>query len=133
MMVNQSPMLLNLSNHPADGWSDGQREAAEAFGAVEDIPFPRVPPGASTEDVEEMADDLTARLQQGLDEADEGPHAVLVMGEMTLTAALVARLQGAGIRCLAATTERIVETDNSGRKITTFQFIRFREYPPLCP
>jgi hypothetical protein len=51
-------MLLNLSNHPSDKWSDKQREAALAISkklvkkagegkiGIIDIPFPNIPPAA---------------------------------------------------------------------------------------
>ncbi len=126
-------MLLNLSTHPADGWTPEQRDAAEPFGAVEDVAFPRVPPEADAGAGAAMADDLAAQLQQRLAEAGTGPHAVHLMGESTLTAALVARLQRAGVHCLAATTERHVEQEADGQRRVHFAFVRFRDYPPLCP
>jgi hypothetical protein len=38
------------------------------------------------------------------------------------------RLQKAGYKCMASTTKRIVKFDEENRKITTFNFERFREY-----
>lgn len=126
-------MLLNLSNHPSAGWDDAQRAAAEAaFRAVEDEPFPNVPPAWDSDDVASLADELAARVRVRLGEGP-GPHAVHVMGETTLVCALVVRLQRAGLRCLASTTEREVETLADGSRRYTFRFVRFRDYPPPPP
>lgn len=38
-------MLINLSNHPYEKWDETQKQAAiEAFGRVEDYPFPPIDP-----------------------------------------------------------------------------------------
>ena len=56
-------MLLNLSNHPAHDpkrpWSKEHLRAAEkAFGLVEDVEFPNVPPEWGAEEVAARADEL---------------------------------------------------------------------------
>ena len=36
-------MFLNFSNHPSDRWNKAQRQAAERYGEIRDVPFPDVP------------------------------------------------------------------------------------------
>lgn len=98
-------MLVNLSNHPARGWSRTQRQAASAYGEVVDLPFPHVAPDLPTDEVARLARDYAARCAALL-ESSEGDGAVHVMGEMTFTCSVVAHLQGLGIRCVASTTVR---------------------------
>lgn len=123
-------MLVNLTNHPSSAWAMPQREAAEAFGGVRDVPFPTVPPEADTAVVADLADALVRDLLAQVDPVHDVVH---VMGEMTLTYALVARLQRAGIRCVASTTERriLAEDAERGPKTSVFHFVRFRDYPRL--
>ncbi|RMG84588.1 MAG: CRISPR-associated protein [Bacteroidetes bacterium] len=115
-------MLLNLSNHPATGWSPEQAGAAEkAFGRVEDLPFPNVPPSADEAEVDRLVGIFFDKI------AGMGPSAVHIMGEMTFSFRLISRLKSAGIPCLASTTDRLVE-ERGGRKIVQFRFVRFRYY-----
>lgn len=51
------------------------------------------------------------------------------MGEMTLTAALVRRLQRRGLRVLASTRDR--RDQPRIQDDLDFPFVRFREYPDL--
>lgn len=119
-------MFINISNHQSDGWSPPQREAALALAPqIIDLPFPQVPPTADEAAVEQLADDLLTQLPTGV------THAML-MGEFTLTVALLVRLQAKGITCLAATTERRISEDSEGNKISRFEFIRFRRYPMVA-
>ena len=53
---------------------------------------------------------------------------VHIMGEMTLTYAIVSRLLKRGVCCMASTTTREVATDTDGNKISVFRFVRFRQY-----
>ncbi len=119
---NQDTGLLNLSNHPSADWSDDQKQAAvERYGRIADLPFPRIDPKASVEDIDRLAEDYLQHL------LDIRPAAVHLMGEMTFTHALVSKLREAGIPCLASTTERIVE-EKDGKKIVRFRFVAFRPY-----
>lgn len=118
-------MLLNLTNHPSTRWSEEQLAAAvEAYGEVQDLQFPNIPSGASTAEVEEMADDY---LQQVL---EISPSAVHLQGEFTFVYALVHRLQRLGIPVVASTSERIVE-EREGEKMVRFNFVQFRAYPDV--
>ena len=125
-------MLLNLSNHPFEGWSASQQEAARAaFGAVEDVPFPVIDPTWATTQVVQVAQTYAVRCLKKLrgDEAEED-NAVHVMGEMTFTHAFVGLMQQADVRCVASTTERIVTPGPEGQRQVTFRFVRFRDYAP---
>ena len=123
-------MLLNLSNHPADGWTDAQRRAAQdAFGDVQDLPFPAIDPAWDAVEVDALAAEYAERCRAALEGHGGGSHAVHVMGEMTFTVAFVRRLQASGIPCVAATTERLVVADGTEERRVTFRFVRFRAYP----
>ena len=119
-------MIINFSNHPSERWSVEQREAAEAYGRIVDLPFPIVPPEATEEGISRMADECVEQMTEAA-AGDERP-VVHIMGEMTLTFAIVARLMARGITCLASATERIVRTDPEGNKVATFKFVQFRRY-----
>ena len=124
-------MLINLSNHPSDQWSERQRREAETrYGSIFDIPFPAVDPEATEEEILALAADYFVRVTGSLDScaAEPRPHAVHIQGEFTLVYALVSLLQDAGITCLASTTRRVVEEREDGSKISHFDFVKFREY-----
>lgn len=132
-------MLINVSNHPADEWPEAQKEAAaNAYGEIVDVPFPRVKPSGTTEDIvhlaEEIADDVQ-KLLAGRGE-EEGPcrDAVLCQGEFTLAFTVTRLLQKAGIAVIGAVSERRVEAfeeDGAIRKEQIYIFEGFREYPVL--
>lgn len=119
-------MLINLSNHPHNQWTEEQHQAASQFGEVVDLPFPNVSPEATTEQLLPLIDEYYNRITQ-LGKQDA--VVVHLMGEMTFTFMLVARLLNAGYRCVSSTTERIVkESTNAGGKTVFFQFTNFRDY-----
>ena len=126
--------LLNLTHHPATEWAPRQRDAAQALAPPGDVahivdqPFPRVDPAATTEQVDRLADDIATDLA-----ARYAPAATVVhlQGEMTLTVALVARLQGLGFRVVASTTERVATVHGDGNRTLSFAFHGFRDYAPL--
>ena len=118
--------FVNLSNHPNAGWSPAQRAAALALAdAILDAPFPEVPPLSDTLAVERQAQDL-------IDALPPDTVVALVMGEFTLTVALVARLQAAGVRCVAACARRDVTILDDGRKAVRFEFQQLRDYPTIA-
>ena len=118
-------MFINLSNHPSSKWSAEQVEAARVYGEIVDLPFPVVDPKGDEVHVSALADEYCRKVQAM---AAGYPVAVHVMGEMTLTFAIVSRLQALGIPCYAATTERIITELPEGRKESVFRFVRFRKY-----
>ena len=120
-------MLINLSNHPAAKWNAGQLEQAQAqYGEVRDLPFPKVDPYADEAAILQLAHDYVARAQALLPAT--GHHAVHLMGEMTLTYALVQAFRAEGLPCIASTTAREVAQEADGTKTSVFRFVRFREY-----
>lgn len=118
-------MLINLSNHPSVNWSKEQTELAIAqFGSIKDMPFPNVPPDATTEQVCELAKSFLEKIKN-----TPSVTAVHLMGEMTFIVALTRLLQLEGIKVVCSTTERIVLEEKDGKKTMQFQFCQFREYP----
>lgn len=122
--MENSILFINITNHPSNEWKNAQLKAAQAFGDVEDFPFPVVSPDMSSEDVNQLA----------LEYADNIMHLfgtniiVHVMGEMTFTFMLVTKLKGMGIRCVASATERKVKVNEDGSILSEFSFVKFREY-----
>ena len=122
-------MFINFSNHPSQIWSREQTDAASGYGAIADVPFPAVPPDASEEEIQGMAEQSCVQIVSVIEGVKGGePCAVHIMGEMTLTYAIVSRLLKRGVCCMASTTTREVATDTDGNKISVFRFVRFRQY-----
>lgn len=116
-------MLINLSNHPSQGWSREQTEAASAYGEIVDMAFPDVNPQWDEREIAAKADEICGRIC-GMDDV----RAVHVAGEPTLVFALVSRLLDRGVRCVSSTTERISQELPDGRKLSAFRFVRLREF-----
>lgn len=122
-------MLINCSNHPVSSWSEKQKVAAQIYGNLLDLPFPAIDPDANTDTVTLLAEQYEIKIRQMLAQETTGVFAVHIMGELTFCFALVARLQKAGITCLASTTRRDTTENPDGSKVSVFKFIRFRKYP----
>ena len=118
-------MLINLSNHPSSKWSKEQTEAALHYGEIIDLPFPVVAPEGDGNYIAALADEYCNKV---IELASGAPVTVHLMGEMTLTFALVNCLAAKGVTCMAATTERIVNELPDGRKEAQFRFVKFRKY-----
>ena len=118
-------MLINLTNHPSALWSEEQKKAAERYGEIIDLPFPAVDATGDETNIASLADEYVQKLKDLANGRDVTVH---LMGEMTLTFALVRRLQTNGIRCVASTTQRIVTETEPNHKEVIFQFIKFRRY-----
>lgn len=115
-------MLLNLSNHPFDKWTENQTyNAILAYGSVEDLSFPNIDPNWDRHDVAQLVEEYIVKIRK-ID-----PKAVHVMGELVFTHLLVNKLKDIGIPCIASTTERIVEMEGDVKKIK-FNFVKFRSY-----
>ncbi len=118
--------LLNLSNHPSERWTEEQRAMAiKLYGEVRDLAFPQIPPEYGEDQVTLLAEEYLMKVRS------LKPGAVHLMGEMTFTSLLVALLQKEGIPCLASTTRRVA-IEEGNKKISVFQFVKFRRYPNLC-
>lgn len=118
-------MLINLSNHPSRYWGERQREAAHCYGDVIDISFPAIAPNASNDELQVLAQACAERIVS-LDEIEN--ITVHIMGEMTFTYMVVAKLKELGIKCVASTTERKTTYSSDGTKQSVFSFVKFREY-----
>jgi len=124
-------MLINLSNHPSSGWNAVQKGAASVYENIVDLPFPKLDPWWSIEEIDQMAAIYEMKVAEIMTNKDSGQNVVHLMGELTFCFALSKKLQKRGILCIASTTERIV-VENGTSKISEFRFCRFREYPRLC-
>lgn len=117
-------MFINLTNHSSAHWSAEQLEAARMWGEVVDLPFPAVDPFFDRESVATLAQEYAIKCLNML--LDKG-GAVHVMGEHTLTYAMVNELKRHGVLCLASTSQRKSMEEN-GSKLSEFCFCNFREY-----
>ena len=118
-------MFINFSNHSLSTWTEKQIKAAKEYGELEEIVFPNINPQFTTEQVQMLATDyvtkiLTHYLTENL--------TIHVMGELTFCFSVVQQLKEKGVRCVASTTERIVEETADNKKVTQFSFVQFREY-----
>ena len=121
-------MLINLSNHPSEKWSDKQLAAAKKqFGEIEDWPFPQIDPNGTLEEVREIVTgyvDKCIKLKQDTD----ATITVHIMGEMNFVYYFVRCMEGHGIPCVASTSERTVIEEGDGKKTVVFNFRQFRSY-----
>ena len=118
-------VFINHSNHLSEKWPAGQKEAALAYGEIVDLEFPVVKADCNEDVVRGMAKEAFAKITA------MHPVAVLCQGEYTYTYELVKMLKEAGITTVAACSERKASEVSNGeisRKITYFQFVRFRKY-----
>lgn len=120
-----SSLFINLSNHPSELWSKEQIEAAQEYGDIVDLPFPDVSPNAGKDEIEALVKEYLCKVM----ELSQGKTTTVhLMGEMTLTFAMVKRLQAMGIRCIASTSDRLISMESDGTKRVKFDFVRFRDY-----
>lgn len=120
----ENKILINLSNHTFADWNPVQRKESEKYGRIIEIPFPRVDPAASEEEIVRLANET---VEKCLIVGKNNELTVHVMGEMTLTYSIVRMLKEKGIKCIASTSERKALTEN-GLRLSEFSFVRFREY-----
>ncbi|MFM2392284.1 MAG: hypothetical protein RLZZ546_261 [Bacteroidota bacterium] len=115
-------MLLNLSNHPFENWSDSQKQAAiDRFGSVQDLAFPNIDPEFTKDEITDLVREYIIKAQSF------HPNCIHIMGELTFTFSFVSFCRYIGVKCFASTTHRIVE-EIDGKKVTTFDFKQFRPY-----
>lgn len=120
-----NPIIINLSNHPSDSWSNSQRIAAIEYGEIIDLPFPEVDPAGDEFYIEGLADEYVEKIQQIANKKSVTIH---LMGEMTLTFAIISRLHNLDMACIASTSRRVVTETQSGHKEIQFEFEQFRNY-----
>jgi hypothetical protein len=122
-------MLLNFSNHPSSKWGEKQTQTAiEKYNEIKDIPFPNVPPSASSEDLKILANQYVQQFRTLAKATENQPFAVHIMGEMTLIFRIISLLKRSKITCVASTSERNTIENPDGSKTIQFDFIQFREY-----
>lgn len=123
-------MLINLSNHPSEMWDREQKSTAEKqFGTITDLSFPLVDPMADENEINSIANKLVNRCVGIFEDQPSSPtNAVHIMGEMTLTFAVVKKLQKHHIQCIASTTQRKVSINDKDQKSSIFKFCHFRKY-----
>jgi isopentenyldiphosphate isomerase len=121
-------MLLNLSNHPFENWSENQKALAKKlYGSVADVPFPQIDPHADEKEISKLAEEFFQICMRELGESRDEKNAVHLMGEFTFVFKLAKKLISNGIEVIASTTERVA-TESNGKKISEFKFVRFRRY-----
>ncbi len=118
-------MLINLTNHPTDTWTELQLHEACKYGEIVDLPFPDVSDKATHEDVKDLVKQLFDKIVKL---SSNKACTVHVMGEMTFTYAMVNMLKAHGYKCVASTSKRIVEMLPDDSKNVRFEFCQFREY-----
>lgn len=118
-------MFINFSNHSLSTWTEKQIKAAKEYGELEEIVFPNINPQFTTEQVQMLATDYVAKILTHYPTENLTVH---VMGELTFCFSVVQQLKEKGVRCVASTTERIVEETADNKKVTQFSFVQFREY-----
>ena len=125
-------MFINISNHPSSKWSASQLESAFALtsdNSIKDIPFPAVPATATMDDIIKIADGLHHTVMANK------PEVVMIAGEFTLAYAMIELCLRAGLKVVAACSERrtneVLNEDGSTTKTAIFEFVQFREFPKL--
>jgi hypothetical protein len=124
----------NISNHPIEGWSEAQKQAALELAPeaeLVDVAFPSVSPEWGEKEVVQEA----KKVAEGWKSALAGERRVscaMVAGEPTMCVLLVRELQALGVSCYNATTERVV-AESEGEKRSRFTFVRFRAWPVGSP
>ena len=118
-------MFVNFTNHPSDKWDTDQKNAANAYGEIIDIPFPDVDPEYGEEDVRKLAGECVEKIMA------VNPDCVLCQGEFCLSYSVINAMKAAGIKVVAACSKRVaVENVIDGKtvRVSHFQFVKFREY-----
>jgi hypothetical protein len=122
----EANVFINHTHHNSQNWSTVQLQAAHCYGEVIDLSSPDIEADWNEQQVEDLAAQYVGKILA------LHPAGVLCQGEFTYTYAVVQRLQKAGIPVMAACSKRQVEeiTDKEGntKRMSLFQFIRFRRY-----
>jgi hypothetical protein len=122
-------LFVNLTNHPLNVWSDEQKNAVE--GTIVDVPFPKIDPKATIEEIQELAykhfNEIN-NIADNLSIDDVKDITVMVQGEFTFVHNFVNICKDGYIKCVAATSERNTIDNPDGSKTVSFNFVQFREY-----
>ena len=83
------------------------------------------------EAVGQLAETEVRKLLKMLQESEDGQNAVMCQGEFSLSYAVIAGLQKAGVRVVSAVSERktvVKIQDGASVKTSVFRFAGYREY-----
>lgn len=116
----QQSILVNLSNHPSERWSDQQKFG---FDQIVDIPFPEIQIDSNFDMV---ADSIYDRIRSN--GCNPSNSTIMVQGQHPATFSIVACLINAGWTVLSAFTERIVTDNEDGSKTSVFRFGGYQRY-----
>ena len=59
-------MFINYSNHPSSQWDEKQKQAAEKYGVILDVPFPKVGEEYSKQEIQDLAKVEVEKLLQNV-------------------------------------------------------------------
>ena len=132
-MTPETNLLINLSNHKSDGWSDDQK----AGYYIVDLPFPNIDPNMTTQDVKKIVNEYEERIWGIVKEvASSNPHPehyvkvhIMLQGEYTFCYLLFDIIRHTEWTLMIPTTERIVEekiVDGKTIKTSIFKFVKWR-------
>ena len=120
----KTPILLNLSNHPYNSWSEKQKNAAAVYGECIDLKFPMIDASLDKDAIMNIVDNTLSEIKSY---TEKNKITVHVMGEMTFCFAIVNKLKSIGIKSIASCSNRNVTMEGEV-KTSVFEFERFREY-----
>lgn len=124
-------IFINLSNHDSSKWSVKQIEEALKLsenGPIIDIPFPNIDPELTSDEITKLSCKYFNQIIDLINEYEVDNAFIHVMGEMTFTFNIVNLFMNNGYICYASTTKRNVIEKEDGTKISTFDFVQFRQY-----
>lgn len=125
-------MFINLSNHPSDSWGEEQKNAAQHWGDIYDIPFPQIDPTITENALDNLLEEYFQKILEYRKQASAAPFIVMIQGEFVFSFRLIVKIKEQGIKVVAAQSRRLVrESLDENRnyvKKSCFQFVGFREY-----
>lgn len=118
--------FVNFSNHSLNSWGEQQKQEAQKWGRIIDVPFPAVNPEDTNQEIIELAQNCVKKI------LEYHPTAVMCQGEFTLSYHVIRLLKERNVTVVSACSERKVvdEKNESGvvYKKSVFKFVQFREY-----
>ena len=117
-------MFINVTNYPSQDWEEKQLSEAALYGDIIDMPFPKVDATLSASEVAEVARQFAERIARRIWDKNDVKNGVLIMGEPSLTYALVQECQFRRINALCATFQIELYEDEE----LIQRFVKFREY-----
>lgn len=71
--------FVNFSNHSSNSWGEQQKQEAQKWGRIIDVPFPAVNPEDTNQEIIELAKNCVKKI------LEYHPTAVMCQGEFTLS------------------------------------------------